>query len=50
MRIIIFVVIAFINGCSKNIDNAMNEQDLTAEFLKHKNEYKLLVEMINDDA
>ncbi|MBU6953515.1 hypothetical protein [Hahella sp. HN01] len=39
-----------LSGCSKNIDNAMTDKDLIAEFSGHEQSFKLLIDMITADA
>jgi hypothetical protein len=50
VRGLLFVLLACLISCSKNVDTALTEKELIAVFSEHEPEYKLLIEMVTDDA
>jgi hypothetical protein len=50
VRGFLFLLFVCLSGCSKNIDSALTDKDLIAEFSTHEQQYKKLREMVTADA
>ncbi|GGI85830.1 hypothetical protein [Shewanella gelidii] len=50
MRVFVFLLLVCLTGCSKNVDTALTDEELVAEFSEHEQQYILLRNMITHDA